>query len=108
MALVYEEPPCSLEEILQLNFSFVNLQKFLMSISNNSKEFFMKITDIYSKLDVLEEIKSDIKVISYRVNDCEDKLKSNDEALVDHNQKFSDLDVKVAIQGNVILTNSKN
>jgi len=103
MALVYEEAPCNLEEILQLSFSFVNLQKFLMAMSNNNKEFFMKISDIYSKLDILEVIKTDLKVISYKVTDCEEKLKSNDEKLFQHNHKLSDLDIKLAIQGNVIL-----
>lgn len=101
MSFAYEEPPCTLEEILQLSFSFVNLQKFLMSITNNNKEFFMKISDIYSKLDILEEIKTDLKVISYKVTDCEDKLKSNDETLISHTHKLADIDVNVALQGNV-------
>ncbi len=61
----------------------------------------MKISDIYSKLDILEEIKSDLKITSNKLADCEEKIKLHDEHLINNNKKLSDLESKLGIQSNV-------
>jgi len=101
MDLVYEEPPCNLEEILQLSFSFINLQKFLNSISNNNKEFYLKISDIYSRLNEMDDIKSEVSNLSNKLDICVNKFSEIENQILVQQQKFTDIDLKLAIQSNV-------
>lgn len=102
MAFVYEEPPCSIDDILQLNFSFGNLQKYLGSLVNNNKEFFLKISDIFLRLEEIDKIKQDLKDVSYRTTSCEERLNETDQALNIHNQRISDEEARLAMTSSVI------
>ncbi len=102
MAFVYEDPPCTLEEILHLSFSFDNLQKFLNTITNNNREFFLKISDIFLRLDQIDILKNDINKLSGRISNNEQNIISLDRNIDAHKKLFEENAIRFSNQESVI------
>lgn len=92
MSIVYEEPPCKIEDVLTLNFS--NLQNFLGSLVNNNKEFYDKISYLTNKIQELDSIKEEVTDTKCRLNKCESKFTSIETTLENHQFKLIDLETK--------------
>jgi hypothetical protein len=101
MSITYEDPPCNLDEIMELSFNFKNLQNFLKSIVNNNKEFFLKIADISTKLDEIGIINNTLKETNIRLEQCESKFHLVDGSFLNHQSKLIELESKICKNSNV-------
>ena len=102
MDYIYEDPPCGINEVINLNFSFENLQKFLNFLSLNNKDFFTKISNIYIKLKEIDDLKTELNDTNFRLNLFEGKFNEYDITLKNIKDKLLELENKSIISENVI------
>lgn len=74
--IIYEDPPCKTEEILNLNINFINLQNYLNSLVKNDKEFYSTIVSLSNKVTEIDTLKSELKDINHRIIRFEEKAKA--------------------------------
>jgi hypothetical protein len=70
------DPPCKIDEVITMNFSIENLQKFLDYLINSDKLAYSQIEEISTKIIDIEETKNQtientekIRILRYKTDD---------------------------------------
>ncbi len=95
MELLFEEPPCKIDDVIRLSYSFENLQKFLNFLVLNDKESFTKLHDVKLKLTEIDDLKTNIEDITIRTFKCETRFMEIENTVNSFFKKFGDLDTKI-------------
>jgi chromosome segregation ATPase len=95
--LIYDEPPCKIEDILNINISYINLQNFLNSLVNNDKEFYSKIDILSNKINELDDLNMDLKLSNNRIKYLEEKANSLESTLENHQKKILELEERLEV-----------
>jgi hypothetical protein len=88
------DPPCELNDIIQLNFSMNNLHKYLNFLLLSDKEAYTKLNEISGKLTQIDDIKTLIKENKQKMYEIDDKFVDIDRVTNNFNNKFIDIDNK--------------
>ena len=91
----FSDPPCKLDDVVNLNFSFENLHKFLNFLLLNDKESSIKINDTNTRLSQIDEFKILIEGILTKVDNYETKFSLMDNTLNSFSLKFNEFDKKI-------------
>jgi len=94
MELKFQDPPCKIDDVIFMNYSFDNLHKFLNFLLITDKEAHNRLHDISIKLIEIDYLRQDITETTDRVLKCE--VKSSDlETIIDsHKENFKEIDMK--------------
>lgn len=95
MELVFEDPPCQIDDVIKISYSLENLHKFLNFLVLNDKESFTKLHDVKIKLSEIDELKKNLDDIIIRVFKCEGRFTEIENTINSFFKKFSDLDTKI-------------
>lgn len=95
MELIFEEPPCEIDDVIRFSYSFENLHKFLNFLVLNSKESFTKLHDVKIKLREIDDLKSNLDDVTIRVFKCEGRFTEIENTVNSFFKKFNDLDGKI-------------
>lgn len=95
MELVFEDPPCSIDDVIKLSYSFDNLHKFLNFLVLKDKESLTKIHDIGIKIREIDELQTNLEEVTLRVTKCEGKFSEIENTINAFFQKFNELDNKI-------------
>jgi hypothetical protein len=95
--LCYQDPPCHIEDVFNINISYNNLHNFLNSLVKNDKEFYSKILILSNKMNELEDLSLDLKLTNSRLKTLEEKTNSLEYTLENHQKKFLDFEQRLDI-----------
>ena len=101
MDLMFEEPPCKIDDVISMHHSFDNLHKFLNFLLLNDKDYFQKLENINVKLLEMDDIKDNLKIANDKIANFEQKFQSVDSTINSFYQRFSDLESKITTATNV-------
>jgi len=102
MELLFDDPPCKIDDVIKLSYSFDNLHKFLNFLLLKDKESITKLHDVKIKLLEIDEMKVNIEEVTTRVDNCEGKFNDLQGTINSFFQKFNELDNKIAGTLNVL------
>jgi hypothetical protein len=94
MELVFEDPPCSIDDVIKLSYSFDNLHRFLNFLLLKDKESLTKIHDIGIKITEINELRTDLEEVTLRVTKFEGKFSEIENTINSFFQRFNELDKK--------------
>lgn len=95
MELLFEEPPCKIDDVIRLSYSFENLHKFLNFLVLNDKDSFTKLHDVKLKLTEMDDLKRNLEDVTVRIFKCEGRFTEIENIVNSFFKKFSDLDGKI-------------
>ena len=95
MELAFEDPPCKIDDVIKMNYSFENLHKFLNFLLLNDKDSFTKLHDVKLKISEIDDIKINLEEVTLRVLKCEGKFTEMEGTINSFFQKFNELDNKI-------------
>jgi len=96
MELVFEDPPCQIDDVIRLSYSFDNLHKFLNFLVFNDKESFTQINEINVKIKEIDILRTNIEEVTSRVGKCESRFSDIETTINSFFLKFNDLDTKIS------------
>jgi hypothetical protein len=96
---LFIEPPCKIDDVIKLNFTFDNLHKFLNFLLLNDKDYFSKIQDLTFKMQVVNNMEEDLKTAKESIEKFESKFVSLDQTIFNFFQKFNELESKLLSTG---------
>jgi hypothetical protein len=99
MEFLFSDPPCKINECIQMNYSFDNLYKFLNFLFLNDKDYFNKLQNIDIKLQSLITIEEDLKYAHTKIETFDSKFHQLDSTIFSFFQKLNDLDTKILSAG---------
>lgn len=102
MDLKFNEPPCKIDDVIFMNYSFDNLHKFLNFLLLTDKEAYSKLHDISVKLNEIDELKQYINETTDRVANCENKFLDVDKTINSYRDKFLEIDGRFSTNHHVI------
>jgi len=96
MDLKFDEPPCRIDDVIFMNYSFDNLHKFLNFLLLTDKQTFSKLHDLSIRLNEIDVIKKQLDETSDRISNCEKKFVDIDKSFNLHRDKFLDIEGKLS------------
>ena len=98
----FAEPPCNIDDVIFMNYSFANLHKYLNFLLLTDKEAFSKIHDISIRLNEIDELKESINETTDRVSKCEKSFVEIDKTIKSYADKFLEIDARLSTYHHVI------
>jgi hypothetical protein len=95
----FEEPPCKIDDVINLNFSSDNLHKFLNFLLLNDKDYFMKIQNLSFKMQIVHKMEEDLKTAQEKIENFDKKFLSLDQTVFNFFQKFNELESRLLSTG---------
>jgi hypothetical protein len=91
----FEDPPCNIDDVIKLSYSFDNLYKFLNFLLIKDRESFSKLRDVNIKILEIDDIKVYLEEVTNRVHICEGRFSEIDTTIKSFFEKFKELDNKI-------------
>jgi len=95
MELVFEDPPCQIDDVIKLSYSFDNLHKFLNFLVLKDKESFIKLNNLGIKILEIDDLRTNLDDVTFRVTKSEGKFTEIESSINSFFQKFNELDNKI-------------
>lgn len=103
MNFTFAEPPCKIDDVIFMNYSFDNLHKFLNFLLLTDKEAYSKMHDISIRLNEIDELKEYIDETTNRVDNCEKRFIDVDKTINSYRDKFLEIDARFGTNHHVLL-----
>ena len=98
---MFEDPPCLIDDVITMNYSFDKLHKFLNFLLLNDKDYFKKLQNIQIKLLEMDDIKNNLKEANVKIANFEQKFQVLDSTINSYYQRFMELDMKITTADSV-------
>lgn len=95
MELIFEDPPCKIDDVIKLSYSFDNLHRFLNFLVLKDKESLTKLHDIGIKILEIDDLRTNLDDVTLRVTKSEGKFSEIESTINSFFQKFNELDNKI-------------
>ena len=92
MNLQFLDPPCSIDQVILLNFSIDNLHKFLNYLLLSDKEAFNKLSELTLKINDIDEMKFSIKQNMEKMVEIHEKVTKVEKVISNFSNKFYEIE----------------
>ena len=90
--MLSDEYPANLNEMLEFSFKFDNLIKIIEFLHRHNMNLKNEIKDLGKKIEILSQLKSQVDNLDIKAKNLEKNNKEINQTLVNHNDKFLDLE----------------